>query len=348
MNQIAKWFVVLTIANVLQVSGMRSCLTASEMYAPWAPDAAKSQVVASLHSQQLTDSVRSKIDARWSGLESTASPDQILEAVVESIALADLRVKEMVQESNSPTMRTTNPRHELFDPTKTIEFHHANVSLYYGRRLVERRLYDEAWEILKTVKPQLVVDPGSLFFFQAVAAQGVLEIRPALEAIDQLLTNTERVPVRYSTTAALMKSELSGIEEKSLDEIARLMADSERRLDLGRAGEKVQDVQERIISSLDEMIKKNEQQQSGGGGAAGQGAGGNQSLGETEDSKVKGSEGKGETDKKTYEHKGNWGNLPEKELTKAKNNLNKNFPSHYEQAIEKYTKKLATRTAKKK
>ena len=210
-------------------------------------------------------------------------------------------------------------------------------------------MFDEAWEILKSVDAHQTVDPSSLFFFRAVAAQGTLELKPALEAIDNLLTNTERVPVRYSATASLMQADLQGLQEKSLGEIARLMADSERRLELGRAGEKVQGVQERIVANLDEIIKKIEQQQSGGGGGGGgQGGNNNNPGGAADDSRVKGEEAPGETDKKRFETKGSWGNLPEKDLAKAKNDLNKNFPSHYEQAIEKYTKKLAGRLAKQK
>jgi hypothetical protein len=129
------------------------------------------------------------------------------------------------------------------------------------------------------------------------------------------------------------------------------MADSERRLDLGRAGEKVQEVQEKIITDFDEIIKKEEQQQNGGGGGGGSSEGGNSNNpggGAADDSSVKGAEAPGEVDKKQFELKGKWGDLNDKEVTKAKNILNKNFPSHYEQAIEKYTKKMATRHAKKK
>ena len=38
------------------------------------------------------------------------------------------------------------------------------------------------------------------------------------------------------------------------------MQDSERRLDLGRGGQRVQKVQEEIVESLNEIIKKLEQQ----------------------------------------------------------------------------------------
>jgi len=281
-------------------------------------------------------------------VDTNASADSLLELVMQSFAVADANIMDLLRECNSLPKGLVQLRFELLNRLNHDAFFHANVGLFYGRYLIERRLYDEAWDGLKSIDARQVVDPASLFFFQAVAAQGMLEIKPALDALDQLLTNTERVPVRYSAAAALMQADLKNLEEKSLAEISRLMADSERRLELGRAGEKVQGVQERIISNLDEIIKKIEQQQGGGGGGGGQGGSSNSPADGAEDSSVKGAEAPGETDKKRFDNKGTWGNLPEKDLTKAKNDLNKNFPSHYEQAIEKYTKKLATRAAKKK
>ena len=349
MNRVAVWAVVLAWGLALPTLQTPGAFAAAEIYAPLKPDDIRIHVIASLSDQQLTDDVRQKIDSIWTGVDLSVSPDRLLELVLQSFAVADPDVMKLVRECNSPPSSMTTLRMEIVNRTNRNEFFRSNVSLFYGRYLIERRLFDESWDLLKSIDARQVVDPASLFFFQAVAAQGMLEIKSALDAIDQLLTNTERVPVRYTAAATLMQADLKSFEEKSLGEIARLMSDSERRLELGRAGEKVQSVQERIISDLDELIKKTEQQKSGGGGGGGgQGGSSNNSSGGAEDSSVKGAEAAGETDKKQFDNKGNWGNLPEKDLTKAKNDLNKNFPSHYEQAIEKYTKKLATRAAKKK
>lgn len=323
--------------------------SAAEVYTPSSADDARNRVLAWLGEQGLPDAQRDQVMAIWSGVDASTSADLLLERVIQSFALVQPEVMRLVNECNTPPQSPLPPRADFLIQSTQGPFFQANMNLFYGRHLVERRLFDEAWEVLKSVDPRQVVDPSSLFFFQAVAAQGMLELKPALDAIEQLLTNTERVPVRYSATATLMQTDLKGLEEKSLGELARLMADSERRLDLGRAGDKVQGVQERIIANLDEIIKKVEQQQGGGGGGGGDGQGGNSNNpgGAADDSRVKGEEAPGETDKKRFENKGSWGNLPEKDLAKAKNDLNKNFPSNYEQAIEKYTKKLAGRAAKK-
>ena len=320
---------------------------AVDVYAPPKSDDVRGRILAWLGEQAVSDAQRDQITALWSGLDDSVAPDRLLEFVVQSFALADADVMKLIRECNSTAAGTLVPNATTLSQPHRSPFFAANMNLFFGRYLVERRMFDEAWDVLKSIDGRQVVDPASLFFFQAVAAQGMLELKPALDAIDQLLTNTERVPVRYSSTATLMQADLKGLEEKSLGEIARLMSDSERRLDLGRAGEKVQGVQERIIANLDEIIKKVEQQQGGGGGGGDGSSDGNNPDGGTSDSRVKGEEAPGKTDKKRFDNKGSWGNLPAKDLAKAKNDLNKNFPSHYEQAIEKYTKKLAGRVAKK-
>ena len=334
----------------LMFSGLSLAQGASVVHSPPKVDDVRARVLASLNEKNLSEPQREQVAALWMGVNDSVTPNRLLDLVIRSFALGDAEVGKLVQDCNSSPESPLPPKPELFNhPANAHPFLQANLNLFYGRCLVERRLFDEAWEILKTIDAQQVVDPASLFFFQAVSAQGMLEIKPALEAINELLTNTERVPVRYSATATLMQADLQALKEKSLGELARLMSDSERRLELGRAGEKVQGVQERIIANLDEIIKKVEQEQGGGGGGGGGGEGGNDNnpSGGSDDSRVKGQEAPGETDKKRFENKGSWGNLPEKDLAKAKNDLNKNFPSHYEQAIEKYTNKLAGRAAKK-
>lgn len=350
MIRIAAWLLIMNAGLVSFMVSAPSAMAASEVYAPPKTDEVRTKVFAWLDAQHATDDQRKQVGVLWTGLDDAIAADRMLELVVQSIALVDPDVMKLTQECNAPPVGLVAPRAEMLSQSTRSPFFLANIGLFYGRYLVERRLFDEAWDVLKTIDARQVVDPASLFFFQAVAAQGMLQLKPALEAVDRLLSNTERVPVRYSATAALMQSDLKSFQEKSLGEIARLMADSERRLELGRAGEKVQEVQERIISTLDEIIKKIEQQSGGGGGGGGggsQGGNNNNSSDAADDSRVKGAEAPGETDKKHFDSKGSWGNLPDKDLAKAKNDLNKNFPSNYEQAIEKYTKKLASRAAKK-
>ena len=62
---------------------------------------------------------------------------------------------------------------------------------------------------------------------------------------------------------------------------------------------------------------------------------------------MKGATAPGEVDKKDIGNKAGWGSLAPKKAAEAKNVINRNFPSHYREAIEQYFKKLANRPAGK-
>lgn len=321
---------------------------AVEVFAPSKVEDARSQVLGWAASQTgITTDQQRELAALWSN-EVSDDADQVLELLARSFAIVDADSASLVTACNSTSNVLLPPDASFLKQAGRDPFLIANLGLFYGRYLVERKMYDEALDVLSSIDPHRVVDPASLFFFRAVAQQGVLEIKPALQSLETLLKNVERVPVRYSAAATLMQADLQELEEKSLGEIARLMSDSERRLELGRAGEKVQGVQDRIISELDEIIKKIEQQQGGGGGSGdGQGGNNNQSDNPANDSSVKGAEAPGDVDKKKFGKDGQWGNLPQKEQAKVKSDLNRNFPSHYQRAVEQYFRKQSERTARK-
>jgi hypothetical protein len=323
---------------------------ANEVYAPMRLDDARSQVLTWAAAQPgVTQQQQQDLAAVWASDVVSEEAERVLELVAKSFAAIDADAAKLVTACNTTSAVLLPPDAAFLKQPDRDPFMTANLGLFYGRYLVERRMFDEAYDQLNAIDPKRVVDPASLFFFKAVAAQGLLEIKPALQSLDDLLKNVERVPVRYSATATLMQADLQAVQEKSLGEVARLMSDSERRLELGRAGEKVQGVQERIINELDEIIKKIEQQQGGGGGGGdGQGGNNNQSSNPANDSSVKGSEAPGDVDKKKFGKEGQWGNLPAKDQAKAKSDLTRNFPSHYQRAIDQYFRKQSERTAKQK
>uniref|UniRef100_A0A7C2JZ80 Tetratricopeptide repeat protein n=1 Tax=Schlesneria paludicola TaxID=360056 RepID=A0A7C2JZ80_9PLAN len=331
----------LTIATALWL-GVTSAAWCQVRFAPASPGDVQTRVFAWLETQRVDAETRAKVEALWQSQGSAAmEPQQLAELAVASWCLADPALAAVMRPfrespSDLPVQSAVPP---VQDP-----FVLANLQAYAGRRFAEQRLYDEALEQFESLDLSLVIDPAATLFYRAVAAQAVLNIPQTMAALEQLLSQTDRVPVRYVTVATLMQSALETYEEKSLDEIARLMSDSERRLDLGRAGERVQGVQDKIIAGLDELIKKLEAQQ-GGGGGGGQSSNSNESSSPAEDSTIKGATAPGETDPKKFRKEGEWGDLPAKQQAAAKNLINRNFPSHYGQAIETYFKKLAGRPA---
>lgn len=334
---------LLMIASAALACQAGSAFAAEEVYAAPRVDDVRGKVLVWAAEQPGVDAAKqAALQQIWTG-DTPLPADELLDRVIESFSVLHEGVARLIDPARSAEPVAISM--ELLG--QGTPFFKANIGLYVGRLYIERRMYDEANEVLTAVDIKEAVDPACLLFHRAVASQALLEIKPALESLDALLKRTENVPVRYSATAVLMQTELQNLQEKSLGEVARLMSDSERRLDLGRAGEKVQGVQDRIIANLDELIKKMEAQGGGGGGGGAGQNNSNQGGSPANDSQVKGATAPGLVDPKKLSKQGAWGNLPEKEQAKAKNIIFRNFPSHYRHAIDAYSKKLATRTAPK-
>jgi hypothetical protein len=117
------------------------------------------------------------------------------------------------------------------------------------------------------------------------------------------------------------------------------MEDIRRRLDFGRAGPRVRKIEDGVIESLDKMIKElEEQQQQQSGGGANQ----VQSSSPARDSRIIGGKGPGEVVKRGIGSSSGWGNLPPKEREEALQQIGRQFPAHYRDAIEQYFRKLAS------
>jgi hypothetical protein len=172
-----------------------------------------------------------------------------------------------------------------------------------------------------------------------VVYHGLLDKEEGLTVLNRLLDGAEHSPRRYVAVARLMREDLGGVEPETLDHIARRMRDVHRRLDLGRAGEKVRDLEDGVIESLDKLIKKLEEQQQAAGGGAG--AGGSQSSSPSPDSRILGGKGPGETDRKNIGNESGWGSLPPKDREEALQQIGRDFPSHYRDVIEEYFRRKA-------
>jgi len=218
---------------------------------------------------------------------------------------------------------------------------------WLGRGLVRQRLYDEALPVIAEVDPQRTIDPVSALFFRGVCYHALLMKDDALSDLRMLLENEQRVPDRYVRTAKLMVADIKPLKEDSLDEISRLMTDVSRRLELGRADEEVKDREQQIIDKLTKLIDKIEEQQqqqqqqqqqsqSGEGSpSGGQGA-------PMDDSRIAGASGSGDVDRRDIEKEPGWGNLPPAERKEALQQISRDLPTHYREAIEAYFRKLAT------
>ncbi len=321
---------------------------ANDVFSPPAPADVRTKALQWVAERGVTDkAVLENIGREWVIEGTSLTAEETFQRVIRTLTLADANAKQIIEACREAVPVATWPREVLPLTDAMPDFARQHLRLFVGRFLAQRQLYEEALEVLVAVDPKQVVDPASYFFQRAICEHQLLKKSDAIKSLGNLLDNTQNVPERYKAVALLMRHDIEQLKEASLGEVAKKMSDVERRLILGRGGEKTQKVEEEIVEALDEIIKKAEQQQQNAGGGGGQGGNQNQSGGAAGDSSVKGATAPGEVDKKDIGNKAGWGSLAPKKAAEAKNVINRNFPSHYREAIEQYFKKLANRPAGK-
>ncbi|MEZ6034964.1 MAG: hypothetical protein R3C17_17870 [Planctomycetaceae bacterium] len=277
----------------------------------------------------------------WSNREQVDqwTAEQTLDRLIDSFAIADKSVRELVE-----LCRATGQRRSLeFEGARADRFFRDHVSLYHARWLTQHRFYDEALLMLEPLDPEEVVDPASLFFYRAVCRLRLLKPAEAGNDITLLLNNTLDVPSRFRAVAEMMKAEVTAATE-GLPQVARLMSDVQRRLDLGNSDDPVQKREDEVVAALDKLLEemekqKKQQQQS----ADGQGQGQQNQPGQqgSAQSAIKGSTAEGEADRKNLTENGSWGMLDKQAETRARELIRQQFPPNFLDAISRYTRRIA-------
>ncbi len=220
------------------------------------------------------------------------------------------------------------------------------LRVWLGRELVRARLYDEALPVIAEVDPIETIDPAAALYYRGACYHALLMKTEALADLRRLLENKATTPVRFTRTAEMMIADIKPLKEDSLDEISRLMTDVTRRLDLGRSDEDVRNQEQKIIDKLTKLIEKAEQQQQQQqqqqAQSSGKGGGGGSPGAPMQDSQAAGGGGNGDVDRKDIAQKDGWGNLPPAERNEALQQISRDLPTHYREAIEAYFRKLAT------
>lgn len=265
--------------------------------------------------------------------------EEMLDRIVDSLAIADESARKVVEVCRSGAAYS-QPN---FEGIRSDSFYRDHVQLYYARWLTQHRFYDEALPMLESLTPESVADPASLFFYRSICRLRLLKSSEASDDLALLLNNTLDVPSRFRTVAELMQAE-AGDNTSGLPEVAKLMSDVQRRLDLGNSNDPVQKREEEVIAALDKLLKemeeqqKQQQQQSGQGGGQQQNQPGQQGIAQ---STIKGSSAEGEADRKDLTENGNWGMLDKQAEAQAKELIRQQFPPNFLDAISRYTKRIA-------
>jgi len=304
----------------------------------------RAEVFAWLDLQKVDPAVLAKVNALWPAPAQPSPAGELLDRVLQTASLVDEKAKKLAELCAQARAPLAPPAQAWLNDTKTPAWIAKNFRLAYGRWLAQRRLFEEALQQLDGLQPEDVVDPASLLFYQAIVHHRLLNRDAAADAVARLLDSPEQTPRRYATVAGLMQSDLKEIKEDSLDHIARRMEDIERRLDLGRAGPKVREVQDGVIKSLDKLIDELEAAQQQQDAAAG---GENvQPRSPAKDSVPMGGKGRGEVTKRDVGKQSGWGNIPPKQRDEALQQIGRDFPAHYRDIIEQYFRRLASEGSK--
>jgi tetratricopeptide (TPR) repeat protein len=225
----------------------------------------------------------------------------------------------------------------------------AALRTWIGRELVRARYYDEALPIFAEVDPMVCPDPATLLFYRGACYHAQLKIKDALSDLRRLLQRKDQIPARYARTAEMMVADIKPLKKDSLDEISRLMSDVTRRLDLGRADEATQEREQEVIDKLTKLIdkieeeqQKQQQQQQQQQNASGNGGKSDGQSSPMDDSRIAGANGQGDVDRKKIDDQNGWGNLPPAERQESLQQISRDLPTHYREAIEAYFRKLAT------
>ncbi len=317
-----------------------SDFVAQSSWQPVKAEAVRARLEEYLQSADIAPEVQTAALDRWRAAGDEAGSD-VLERFAQSLAKADEHVAELVAFCSTTSERGHKlPEFAWLADSQTPELISHNMRLYLSRWLVQQGYNDEAISWTDGLTTDDVVAPEALLFYRAVALHQLVQADKADAAIGQLLEGQEKLPTRYQKLADLMRHDMEGLKDDSLDHISRRMEDVRRRLAQGRSGERVQGIEKGVIESLDKLIKKAEDQAQKQQQMA---AGSSKSPPSTpmQDSQIAELKAPGKVEQRDIGRGTGWGNLNDKDREKAMQEIGREFPSHYREVIEEYFRRLA-------
>jgi hypothetical protein len=212
-----------------------------------------------------------------------------------------------------------------------------DLKLAVARELIRRKRADEAWPLLEAVKPADVSDLAPYHFHRGGVLQTLGRNDDAVReflALDAI----PDAPERYAATAKALRTQLGSLKRESLPGIAHDMREIRRRLEVARPDQRTQDLNKDVVERLDKLICDCQKKADA---AKRKNASGKPSK-PAEESRPYKEKSTGEVaDGRQFRDTGRWGDLPEKDRAKALQDLSRDFPAHYRDAVEEYFKKLS-------
>ena len=340
---------VLASASLLAIApASRAEVEFEPTWQPPAYEKLRDDVLSWSEDAKLAADALEKLQASWpSDPPADATPAALLDRLAKTFAAASPQAAELVERCQAEYAGPTPPDARWLAEPEVPKFVRNNLRLLYARWLAQHNLYDEVLDQVVDLQPTDVTDPAALLFYKAVAYHQLVQPDEARAALAQLMEREDQLPPRYRQVAALLDRDLGTIEDESLDHIARRMTDIRRRLGYGRAGEKVQEIENGVLKSLDKKIddlEKQAAQQCANPGASGGGRS-QKSSQPMQDSQLPSMKAPMQVDRRDIGDKSGWGNLPYKEREQALQQVGREFPAHYRELIEQYFRELAAEPA---
>jgi hypothetical protein len=329
-------------AAALALAASRGLGAAVDFEPSWrapAYNAVREDVLRWLDDADLPADKTGEVERLWPAEAPAAA--NLLDRLAESFALAQPSAAELVRRCQAAYEGPAAPSAEWLGEPDLPPLVRNNLRLYYARWLAQFGLYDEVLDQIGDLRPADVVDPQSLLFYQMAAHHQLVQPDEARAALAQLLEHEDQLPRRYQQVAQLLERDLASLEDESLDHIARRMRDIRRRLDYGRAGAKVQKIEQGVVDSLDKKIEDLEKQQQQQQQSASSGSGSQQSSRPMEESRPAELKAPMQVDRRDIGHSTGWGDLPPKQREQAMQQIGREFPAHYRELIEEYFRELA-------
>jgi hypothetical protein len=291
-----------------------------------------------------------KLDVIWK-----QNDRPVLDRLADSLALGSAEADRLLREARDPISPPPVKVADIFKDAKQPAFFRANLGLAYARALSNRRVHEEALDILKLFTPEQVVSPTTYLFHRAVCEHALLLKPEASRTISRLIEDSVGTPDRYKTVSVLMLLDMQTWKDKDLGAVARKMENIERRLELARGGPQTQKLQKEVIQRLDELIKEleNKAKKSSGSGANGGGCpnggppgnqpgGSNNPTNPMPDSTIVTAGGSGRVDPaKMRKLAEGWGKMQRRDREQALQELTRGMSARHREAIENYFRNLA-------
>ena len=181
---------VTVLAGAMLFGTALAARAADEVYAPPAPAKLKAMTLQWVAGQNQKPSaeVRRQVEALWADVQGL-SPRAGFQKVIETFVLVRPAARQLVESCRLVNAPLSAPKAGELLKGSAGDFYTANLRLYYGRYLAQRRMFDEALTVLQTIEPQQVVDPATCLFYRAVCEHQLLMKKEGLATINRLLKN---------------------------------------------------------------------------------------------------------------------------------------------------------------